>query len=89
MKVSNTLANIAAMKQLEREILLVTRRQRMRELNTLVNFASMKQLERQCMKDLNTLANIAAMTQLDGYRNCLKIGSWSDIRWYLPKRKFV
>ena len=24
-----------------------------------------------------------------GYRNYLKIGSWSDIRWYLPKRKIV
>ena len=46
MKVSNTLANIASMKQLEREILLVTRRQCMRELNTLANFATMKQLER-------------------------------------------
>ena len=23
------------------------------------------------------------------YRNYLKIGSWSDIRWYLPKQKIV
>ena len=42
MKESNTLANIAAMKQLQREVLLVTRRQCMKELNTLANFAAMK-----------------------------------------------
>ena len=40
MKESNTVANIAAMKQLQREILLVTRRQCMKESNTLANIAA-------------------------------------------------
>ena len=47
MKVLNTLANIASMKQLEREILLVTRRQCMKESNPNATFAAMKQLKRE------------------------------------------
>ena len=47
MKDSNTFANIAAMKQLEREILLFTRRQCMKESNTLANIAARKQLKHQ------------------------------------------
>ena len=66
MEVSNTIANIAAMKQLQREVWNFTRRQCTKELNTL---AAMKQLQRevllvtkrQCMKELNTFANFAAM----------------------------
>ena len=39
----NMLANFAAMKQLERNILLVTRRQCLKESNTLANIAARKE----------------------------------------------
>ena len=72
MKDSNTFANIAAMKQLERKIVLFTRRQCMKESNTLANIAAMRQLKReillvtrrQCIKESNTVANIVAMKHL-------------------------
>ena len=51
MKVSNTLANIAAMKQLYREILKDTRRQCMKESNTLAKFVAIKQLGRLVLSD--------------------------------------
>ena len=50
-KKSNTLANIAAMKQLEREVLLGTRRQCMKESNTVANIAAMKQLKREVLRN--------------------------------------
>ena len=72
MKESNTVANIAAMKQLQRDILLVTRKQHMKESNMVVNIAAMKQLQRtflhvtrgQCIKESIKIANIVAMKHL-------------------------
>ena len=72
MKESNTLANIAAMKQLNSQILKDTRRQCTRESNTLANIAAIKQLQRiilkhtrrQCMKESDTLAKFVAIKQL-------------------------
>ena len=63
MKESNTVANIAAMKQLQRDILLVTRKQGMKESNMVVNIAATKQLQRtflhvtrgQCMRGVATI----------------------------------
>ena len=77
MRKSNTPANIAAIEQLIRKYLLVTRRQCMEGSNTIANIAAMKQLQRevlnftrrQCTKELNTLANIAAMKQLKNNAN--------------------
>ena len=51
MKESNTLANIAAMKQLQRDILHNTRGQYMKVSNTLANIAAMKQLKRDILPD--------------------------------------
>ena len=59
MKESNTIANIVAMKELQREVLLITRRQCMMESNTLVNIAA--------MKESITSANFVAMKQLLRY----------------------
>ena len=44
MKESNTLAKIAAIQQLQMDILLVIRRQCMKESNTLANIVALKQL---------------------------------------------
>ena len=46
MRKSNTPANIAAIEQLKRKYLLVTRRQCMKKSNTLATIAAMKQLQR-------------------------------------------
>ena len=46
MKESNTLANIAAMKELLSDFLKTTKRQCMKESNNLANIAAMKQLGR-------------------------------------------
>ena len=50
MKESNTIANIAAMKELQRVVLLVTRRPCMKESNTLVSIVAMKQLQRDILR---------------------------------------
>ena len=55
MKDSNTVANIAAMKQPQREVLLVTKRQCMKESNTRVIIAAMKQLEKNHLPDTTRL----------------------------------
>ena len=46
MKGLNTLAKIASMKQLKREVLKTTRRQFMKESDTVVKFVVIKQLGR-------------------------------------------
>ena len=64
---SNTLANFAGIKQLQREILKNTKSLWMMDLNTLANIAAIKQLKlevlknikSQYMKESNTRANIA------------------------------
>ena len=50
MEESNSLANIAAMKQLEKILLSVTRRQFTKEPNTLANIAVIKQLNMEVLK---------------------------------------
>ena len=52
MKESNTLANIAAMKQLERNIFNHTRRQCTKESNTLVEYVVIKLLGRLVLSNI-------------------------------------
>ena len=68
---SNTLANIAAIKQLQTEISYNTKSLCMRESNSLANIASIKQIQTEvfkyikslCMLEANTSENIALIKQ--------------------------
>ena len=55
MKESNTLANIAATKQLKRAVLKNTEGQYMKELDTLAKFVAIKQLGSQFWADTKNL----------------------------------
>ena len=69
---SNILANIVAIKRLQKEVLEDTKSLCMMESNGLANFAAIKQLrmgvskgiKSQCMMESYTLANVAAIKQL-------------------------
>ena len=51
MKKSNTLANIAAIKQFEKKVLKNTKSQCMKELSKLAKIATMKQLQKEILKN--------------------------------------
>ena len=88
MKKSNSLANIAAIKQFEKKVLKNTKSQYMKELSTLAKIATMKQLQKEILKnsksqhikESSTLAKIShMMNQLqmgDHKKNSPKVGAW-------------
>ena len=88
MKKSNTLANIPAIKQLQKKVLKNTKSQCMKESSTLAKIATMKQLQNkilknsksQHIKESSTLAKISDMMNQQKWeiikKNSPKVGAW-------------
>ena len=84
MKKSNTLANIAAIKQFEKKVLKNTKSQCMKESSTLAKIATMKQLQKEILKnsksqhikESSTLAKISDMMNQLQMGNSPKVGAW-------------
>ena len=83
MKKSNTLANIAAIKQFEKKVQKNTKSQYMKESRTLANIEAMKQLQREILKNSKSqyIKDSSTLAQISDMMNQLQMGNHKKKTW--------